>query len=868
MSSASEARPVEAARPERRSRDWRQALEGFGWFQAVAAAVFVGLSCLLVGLQVKNSFNLARTPGFFGARDGLTYIVIYAIGVASLAGLALVLPRRLLIVPVAIGGLALATAVVAVGVPGREGVGFLVALLTLTGSWWLGRRALSLPGLRRSTLAGSGFASLAVGLFVVGMVVFLLGLVGGIYWWTVGLLVIVAGGLGALRLGSAEARRVSELPRLVESRLRAATLAILGVQAAYATVWAGAPEVQYDSVQYKEWLPALWASSHHIRVSTFVDNPISVYLGLAQLDATPGHTLGGGGTGRYLQLLLTALIVIVVWRLGSRISPALGPIAALVVALTPHVVWQSSTAYGDIFLTALVLGGAMAVYHFEGRRVEHPFWASIAIGLVGGIGVTGKLHLLAFCVGLGVCWCLVASSLRDLARRAGGYLAGAAIGALPLVLYRWIEMDSPVFPFYNGVFKSRFYPVNENITNFGELSAGGTHETWRFLWRLVAQTPLGIETGTAGVTGLLVAGAFVGVFFGWRGPASQRVVWGATVIALLAWWQEFRYVRFGLPYLILAVIVALPALAGLGRAVRGRVADRLAVVFAAVAAVVFFVSTMASFWAVPGRFPLAVAVGRESNVAYLTEALPEYPSFNYLNQVAAPGDWITGQAWGRLLLRPDLNLQIDWEIQVRLLNDGTYTTDPDALATRLEQLGIHWVVLANEGRQYDPTYWLGPMLAKHGQIVYADHLHDVYRIVDRPQARIPVPLCDETFSNPDCWIGSTRLDDTPGITDAEVRSQPVWESVPVCAGATYALTVKSQPGRNRTRIFFVFDVPNQERAFRVDDVPTGRTSVVYQTAPTGATKMDIVVDPLGPTAGLDSMRLAIAKQPDDGSTCS
>jgi hypothetical protein len=836
------------------------------WLQVAAAGVFLVLAAIVIGLQVENSLDLANVLGVRGAREGRRYFAVYVAIVFACGGLAAFMPRRLLWTAPALGGLGAAVALVAVATAGGEGWSIFAAVLTLTAAWLIGRTGFDLPGLRTSGLAASGMASLAAGLGLLGLVVFLLGLVGLIRWWTVGLLTVVGGPAGLVLL--LRSQRWRALPASVTStRFRAGAAGILGVQLAYATVWAGAPEVEYDALQYKAWLPAHWAFTGEIDAATFTDNPRSVYLGLAQLVATPGHAVGAPGVGRYLQLALAVLFAVVVWRLGSRFAPAVGAIGALVVALAPQVLWQTTTAYDDLFLTALVLGGGLAILHYEGRRVSAPFWASAGIGFLAGTCVTGKLHLIPFALALAGVWCVIASSWGDLGRRLAGCAAGAAVGALPVLVYRWVITGNPVFPYYNQVFGSSFFRTDEGFTDFTSGSRGGAGAAGSFFWDLVAEVPRGIEVAAPGVFGLLVVAVFIAVGFGWRGDVHRRAVWGATVMSLIVWWAVFRYLRFALPLAILATVLALPALAGLGRLVRSRAGTIAGLLAACVAAGALIVSAMATLWNIPGRWPVAVAAGAESERSYLSRALVDYAPLGYLGAHARPGDGIIGQVWGRMLLPLDVNLKWAYELEGEAAVISELADDPERFKQALDERGFRWVVLADDGRQYTDDYFLAPLLDRYGQVAFADHLRDVYELVEQPRQGVPVELCDETFSKPECWFGATLPDGTSGVTAAELQYQPIGQTVPVCAGATYRLTVRSGPGADPFRVFYVFDVPEPAQAVREGDVWPDRTVAINQTAPEGATSVSLVLQPLGPDASLESMQLERAAPPEDGSAC-
>ena len=81
------------------------------------------------------------------------------------------------------------------------------------------------------------------------------------------------------------------------------------------------------------------------------------------------------------------------------------------------------------------------------------------------------------------------------------------------------------------------------------------------------------------------------------------------------------------------------------------------------------------------------------------------------------------------------------------------------------------------------------------------------------------------------------------------------------------LVVRSGPGADPFRIFFVFDVPDPRQDLRSADVLPERTAVINQTAPEGATSASLVFQPLGPSASLESTELELAAPPEDGPGC-
>ena len=326
----------------------------------------------------------------------------------------------------------------------------------------------------------------------------------------------------------------------------------------------------------------------------------------------------------------------------------------------------------------------------------------------------------------------------------------------------------------------------------------------------------------------------------------------------------------------------LPLLGRLDRLLRGRAATALTVVALGLGGGAFFVSNAASFFNIPGGFPLDVAVGRESESSYERRTINDAPVIQVLNRISDRNAVVVGDAIARTLLRPDIELIADWELGDLFLLSGGFTSDPTALHSFFESTGVEWLVSGDQKRLLDvDSDFLALVTKEHGQIVFADHLRDLYRVVDEPSPPQPVELCNPTFAGPDCWVTPLPLDEQPGFDDAEVAGGPVVAQIAACPGATYALEITTGPGsqipasersrRDRwldeTRVFVMFDPPDPEQGLRYIHVPADRTSVFYQTAPVGVSRLEIVIDPLGPGSRVERVALFVADTSLRGSPC-
>jgi hypothetical protein len=130
-----------------------------------------------------------------------------------------------------------------------------------------------------------------------------------------------------------------------------------------------------------------------------------------------------------------------------------------------------------------------------------------------------------------------------------------------------------------------------------------------------------------------------------------------------------------------------------------------------------------------------------------------------------------------------------------------------------------------------------------------------------------VPLCDEEFRQPECWVGVNLIDAEPGLTAAEVEGYPVEQSAPACPGATYLVQVHAGAGRDPVRVFLVFDQPDPEQPYRLVDAYPEGVYRYHQTAPADARSLTLVLQPLGRDSTIERVELSIAGSSEADERC-
>ena len=427
------------------------------------------------------------------------------------------------------------------------------------------------------------------------------------------------------------------------------SFAWLSVSAAallYGLVAAFAPEREFDALWYHLYLPRLWLEAG--RPVDLVQEYPSLYPLTWELVFGTGMTLGGAVGAKLLHFACLPLLAALVWRTARWMGVGAAAAAAFVVT-TPTLLWEASTTYIDLALAlhTTAAGYALARYVVHGERP----WAVIA-GLQLGLGAATK-HLGIIVAIVAVTVFVLAAvrsgrTFRSVVRIAVLVTLIAALLPSPWYLRSWLASGNPVFPEMYGVF------------------GASPPERWD------ARTTQGLEHflerfghgRSAGALAALPWDATVhgAAFGGSLGPLflvllpvllltrnhPRGVIWIATAAAAyVAVWAsplssfQLRFLMPIVPLLALLAAVALERARGLARGLPG-VALLITAATIALAALNFpmFMRLHESdeLWLthVLRQPPLAVVIGRQSELEYLRRQVPSFAAWTAIDATLPP----------------------------------------------------------------------------------------------------------------------------------------------------------------------------------------------------------------------------------------
>ena len=453
--------------------------------------------------------------------------------------------------------------------------------------------------------------------------------------------IVAAGGLaGAVLIWRARPR----IPRPPRGHLDRALLLLIAAAGLFALIGALAPEVEYDALWYHLALP-----QHALRAGRLVDLPCvfpSFYPLGTELVFGYGLALGGAVTAKLVHFGFGVLLVLATYDLGARLATRrVGLIAAAVLALTPTVLWEATTAYVDLATSLYVI----LALDWTLRHVRAPSRSSLLLAGVFGALALGTKHLAVFALlPLGAIILLAPRKLSPRAR-AGGAAALTAIVLLPNLpwyLRAQIETGNPVFPSFFKLFGAdpgRWNAVaNDGLQHFYDKF--GIHHGIAGIFT----APWDATMHAADFGGCLGVGCLMLVPLAVHRRLSRPLVLLALFcLAFLVLWAsppsspQMRYLLPALGPLAILAGVGLERVRAAGGWPAGASAAFVLVVLAAGLPPFLRMnerSGAGTLTSVELETPAAVVLGSEARSAYLARRLPAYAALTRLNALVRRGD--------------------------------------------------------------------------------------------------------------------------------------------------------------------------------------------------------------------------------------
>lgn len=307
------------------------------------------------------------------------------------------------------------------------------------------------------------------------------------------------------------------------------------------------PEVGHDALAMHLFVPAHLAARH---VWSF-DPQLYVWAVMPMMGDwlfALAYLLNGELAARLLNVGVLSVLAWLVyeftrWARGGKLGASL---AALVLLSTPLTFTVASSLFIESIWTAFVLGGAMALL----RTLWDPEDAHAGL-LVGGVllgyAIATKAVTLPLLPVIGVVMLLGSGrhliSTGFLTRGALALVIMVLLGAIPY-LTAWFKTGNPVFPFFNQLFQSSFYPS----VNFDSSGIFGKGVRWDTLYQATFNSERFIEgkPGAAGFHWLMLMTPALFALLLTRNSRGLAVL-ACALLGIVVTFQSVSYLRYVFP---------------------------------------------------------------------------------------------------------------------------------------------------------------------------------------------------------------------------------------------------------------------------------------------------------------------------------
>jgi len=506
---------------------------------------------------------------------------------------------------------------------------------------------LILPALKPAMKLDQFILAWGTGFGVVALLVFFLGMSGGlkltILWGGVILLSVVFIPAFLIKAWKNYRDWKSKNPEVQWPDQRGAILVggclVLGIGSLF---WALTPSIRYDALVYQLAAPEAYLQYGKI---------IPQLMNFQTVQAHASHmvyTLALGTFGQPLPsllhltagLLAVAMTYLTAQKLGGR---RVGYLAAILFGSLPLVDFEAGAAYNDLFVALYSICSVYALLEWEEKSEKG--WLLLA-GLMAGFAMGVKVNIITLLIPVGIFLVIRLIQKHGFSWQS---VTGAVLFGIPiLLLYApwavrdWIWTRNPVFPLLGNIFPSPVDPVWSMVQDlFHDYPQNIALRIVRLPWDLTFNTAWYYHEGLNGALGAVPLLALPWVYLT---PSSLKkeerirrsILLTITMIAMVLYILESVRVRTMMHLFPLLSILAALNVETIWQSIQGYQNKKLLVGIIGLLGFFYLFSTRLNLivrgWEILERFPYRAALGLQSPQDFLSQNLRVYEPFRYLDR--------------------------------------------------------------------------------------------------------------------------------------------------------------------------------------------------------------------------------------------
>lgn len=377
--------------------------------------------------------------------------------------------------------------------------------------------------------------------------------------------------------------------------------------------------------------------------------------------------LFGYRLGTVINFLVLTWVAIIIDRLLRDFiqNPWPRSFAVLLVVLTEQALFVSTNYMVDLLAVPLLLEATVLTINKDESKPENKTLFRIALYL--GAATAFKLTNLAFAIPILLVWFYRSfrnQSFPSVLKQALLGFVGIVVPLLPFTLFIFLKTGNPVFPLYNKIFQSPFWPT----TDFAGVRWGPVVDDTRFAnmhwWEILswpilipfkvehAAGDLGPEPGRLLVSFVLAIIILILI----RNNRKARSLAFMVLVGALLWSVTSGMARYAIPINLLGGVIAILVASLPGTGWR-RIGQFALVVVLTVQSVISFCYAMSFDWGSrPTVFAQPIGYWNDSRYLLRDYRLETYLSDRDRKLVQVADGWIESSALEsgvQVLLKPD-----------------------------------------------------------------------------------------------------------------------------------------------------------------------------------------------------------------------
>ncbi len=490
-------------------------------------------------------------------------------------------------------------------------------------------------------------------------------------------------------------------------------------------VWAVAPEVQFDALNYHLHLAAAWA-----RAGGAVDvlYTTSYLAGLVETIYALTMVLSAQ-TPKMISFGLGLAVAFAVFAITDRIAGRRAAMwACLLFYSIPLIIWMSSTTDVELALAAFIVTLAMSLIRWwESRSAGWLYLAAILFG--AGIATKPTMAHAAFAFGAALV--LYIRSEKGFSRFRTVAIVGllALAVSVPWYALRAHQTGNPVYPVLNERFPVQRY-VDEELPPLGGrvrvplTAASLIRFPVAFTFDTVKYSESGVTSGGVGPW-FLLALPVVAIIY--RQQFAMKFLYLLGISYVVLWMVMFSYARFFAPVLPILVAIGVAAVFMVTRERTWLAQAILILIFAGQA-----LSMPVQFWLVPDRIPIRQALGLETEQEFLSRVHRGYGAVSFLNSRGAAEDTAIGVGIERVRFYLDMPYH-SWR-DMPELRQISHLAGEAEVAAALAERGYDWLIIDEQEPAKGETYLRPEFLECFADLQFSERTHSVYRLLPLEQS--------------------------------------------------------------------------------------------------------------------------------------